>query len=85
MSHAVGSDVFNTTVLRTPCCVSMETLSVFFTLLTATYVRQWERIFGFPWQKSLRERAGILRYSRIAWTMLVLACILWVLTEVGVK
>jgi hypothetical protein len=60
--HVVGGDMFNATVLRTACCVSMETLSIFITLLTATYVRQWERIVGFPCQKSLRERAAILRY-----------------------
>ena len=40
MFHIVGSDISSTTIHRPHCCASLTKLSVFITLLTATYVAQ---------------------------------------------
>ena len=87
MFHAVGSVMCNATVLRTPCCGSTEEPSIFITLLTAKFVRQQYNgnvLLGFH-GKNRYANALQCYVTRALPTLLVLACGLWMLPEVGVK
>jgi hypothetical protein len=56
----------------------MITLAIFITSLTAVYVRQqykWHSLLRFH-SDCLRERATILRYTRIALLVIFIICIL---------